>query len=108
MRGGWSTLSASSASCVARPAHRPRMPHPTRARRPRHPRMACSRVCARSGADDVEHIILFAGPMGAGKTTAIQSLSDIRVIATEAANSDREQSDKPTTTVALDYGEIHV
>jgi signal recognition particle receptor subunit beta len=56
----------------------------------------------------VEHIILFAGPMGAGKTTAIQTLSDIPVIATEAANSDRDTADKPTTTVALDYGEISV
>jgi signal recognition particle receptor subunit beta len=56
----------------------------------------------------VEHIILFAGPMGAGKTTAIQSLSDIPVIGTEAANSDRASADKPTTTVALDYGEILV
>jgi signal recognition particle receptor subunit beta len=56
----------------------------------------------------MEHVILFAGPMGAGKTTAIRSLSDIPVISTEAQNSDRESSDKPTTTVALDYGEIHV
>jgi signal recognition particle receptor subunit beta len=56
----------------------------------------------------VEHIILFAGPMGAGKTTAIQSLSDIPVITTEAANSDRATADKATTTVAMDYGEIGV
>ncbi|MBN9613824.1 MAG: hypothetical protein J0H64_10310 [Actinobacteria bacterium] len=27
-----------------------------------------------------EHVILFAGPMGAGKTTAIRSLSDIEVV----------------------------
>lgn len=53
-----------------------------------------------------EHVILFAGPMGAGKTTAIQSLSEIEVVLTEAGNSDRETVDKPTTTVALDYGEI--
>jgi signal recognition particle receptor subunit beta len=53
-----------------------------------------------------EHVILFAGPMGAGKTTAIESLSEIEVIRTEAANSDRETADKDTTTVALDYGEI--
>ena len=53
-----------------------------------------------------EHVILFGGPMGAGKTTAIQSLSETRVIATEAANSDRGTSNKPTTTVALDYGTI--
>ncbi|MEO5919716.1 MAG: ATP/GTP-binding protein, partial [Pseudolysinimonas sp.] len=56
----------------------------------------------------MEHVILFAGPMGAGKTTAIKSLSDIPVISTEAANSDRQTADKATTTVALDYGEILV
>ncbi|MGV8852251.1 MAG: GTP-binding protein [Rhodoglobus sp.] len=55
-----------------------------------------------------EHIILFAGPMGAGKTTAIRALSEIEVVSTEAANSDRAASDKATTTVALDYGEISV
>ncbi len=53
-----------------------------------------------------EHVILFTGPMGAGKTTAIQSLSETPVVATEAANTDRHLIDKPTTTVALDYGEI--
>jgi uncharacterized protein len=53
-----------------------------------------------------EHVILIAGPMGAGKTTAIQSLSEIPVVSTEAANTDRETADKATTTVALDYGEI--
>jgi signal recognition particle receptor subunit beta len=56
----------------------------------------------------VEHIILFAGPMGAGKTTAIRTLSDIPVVSTEATNTDRAQSDKDTTTVALDYGEIGI
>jgi signal recognition particle receptor subunit beta len=44
--------------------------------------------------------------MGAGKTTAIQSLSEIAVVSTEANNSERHLVDKPTTTVALDYGEI--
>jgi signal recognition particle receptor subunit beta len=53
-----------------------------------------------------EHVILFGGPMGAGKTTAIQTLSEVDVVLTEAENTDRETSDKPTTTVALDYGEI--
>ncbi len=53
-----------------------------------------------------EHVVLFAGPMGAGKTTAIRSLSEIEVVSTEAANNDRAQADKDTTTVALDYGEI--
>lgn len=53
-----------------------------------------------------EHVILFAGPMGAGKTTAVRTLSDIEVVSTEAANHDRAHADKDTTTVALDYGEI--
>lgn len=53
-----------------------------------------------------EHVILFAGPMGAGKTTAIRTLSEIEVVSTEAANTDRAQADKDTTTVALDYGEL--
>ena len=53
-----------------------------------------------------EHVILFTGPMGAGKTTAIQNLSEIDVVLTEANNSERHIVDKATTTVALDYGEI--
>ena len=53
-----------------------------------------------------EHVILFTGPMGAGKTTAIQSLSEVPVVHTEADNTERALVDKPTTTVALDYGEI--
>jgi uncharacterized protein len=53
-----------------------------------------------------EHVILFTGPMGAGKTTAIESLSEIEVVRTEANNSERHIADKATTTVALDYGEI--
>lgn len=55
-----------------------------------------------------EHVILFAGPMGAGKTTAVQTLSEIAVVSTEAANTERHVVDKETTTVALDYGEITV
>ncbi len=55
-----------------------------------------------------EHVILFAGPMGAGKTTAIRTLSEIEIVSTEAENTDRATADKDTTTVALDYGEITV
>ena len=52
------------------------------------------------------HVVIFAGPMGAGKTTAIKTLSEIDVVSTEAANTDRDTVNKATTTVALDYGEI--
>lgn len=50
--------------------------------------------------------ILFVGPMGAGKSTAIGIVSDIAPISTEVSNSDKESSSKATTTVAMDYGEI--
>ena len=52
------------------------------------------------------HKILFIGPMGAGKTTAIAAISDTPPITTEAENSDESQSIKATTTVAMDYGSI--
>lgn len=53
-----------------------------------------------------EYIVLVAGPMGAGKTTAIAALSEIPVISTEAVNTDTRANAKALTTVALDYGEI--
>lgn len=53
-----------------------------------------------------EHVVLVVGPMGAGKTTAITTLSDIETVKTEAMNTERNVVDKATTTVALDYGEI--
>lgn len=48
--------------------------------------------------------LVFAGPVGAGKTTAVQALSDIEVIKTESAASDETRRLKRTTTVAMDYG----
>lgn len=51
-----------------------------------------------------QYKIVFAGPVGSGKTTAIQSLSDIEVVSTEARASDEVRQIKPTTTVAMDYG----
>ena len=48
--------------------------------------------------------LVFAGPVGAGKTTAIQSLSDIEVVRTEASATDDVKQLKQTTTVAMDYG----
>ncbi len=48
--------------------------------------------------------IIFTGPVGAGKTTAITSLSDISVVATDESASDMTLNRKLTTTVAMDYG----
>jgi len=50
--------------------------------------------------------IVFTGPMGAGKTTAITSVSDIAPISTEMRNHDQESFAKEATTVALDLGHI--
>lgn len=52
--------------------------------------------------------IVFTGPMGAGKTTAIAALSDSAPVATEVHNADRASADKETTTVALDFGQIQL
>lgn len=50
--------------------------------------------------------IIFIGPIGAGKSTAISAVSDSAAVATEARNSDTDIVDKATTTVAMDYGEL--
>ncbi|OTG65427.1 GTP-binding protein [Acinetobacter silvestris] len=50
--------------------------------------------------------IVFGGTMGAGKTAAIKSLSEISVLSTEAVNTDETAHSKAWTTVGIDYGEI--
>lgn len=52
--------------------------------------------------------IVIGGPMGAGKTTLIRALSDVPVVATEAYNTRRNEADKATTTVAMDYGRMEL
>ncbi len=53
-----------------------------------------------------QYKIVFSGPMGAGKSQAIASLSDISVLTTEVANTDQDAHQKMLTTVGIDYGEI--
>ncbi len=50
------------------------------------------------------HKIIFTGPVGAGKSTAIASISDIPPVTTDEKASDMTQNRKPATTVAMDYG----
>ncbi|MCX7897820.1 MAG: ATP/GTP-binding protein [Rhodocyclaceae bacterium] len=50
------------------------------------------------------HKVLFVGPVGAGKTTAVAALSDRDIIRTDARVSDMTRFRKAETTVALDYG----
>jgi len=51
-----------------------------------------------------QYKIIFTGPVGAGKTTAITSISDVPLINTDAVASDMTKQRKAGTTVAMDYG----
>lgn len=52
-----------------------------------------------------EYKILFTGTMGAGKTTAIASVSETPPVVTDVANNDASLA-KATTTVGLDFGQL--
>ncbi|GAA5525484.1 hypothetical protein Maes01_02054 [Microbulbifer aestuariivivens] len=54
----------------------------------------------------MEYKIIFAGPVGAGKSTAISTISDVEVVSTESRASDDVSLRKETTTVAMDYGRL--
>ncbi len=56
--------------------------------------------------DKSAHKIIFTGPVGSGKSTAINAISDVPVISTEELATDDVKNRKKTTTVALDYGMI--
>lgn len=50
--------------------------------------------------------LVISGPVGAGKTTFVQALSETEVISTEADAT--EDIGKPTTTVAFDFGTLNL
>lgn len=50
--------------------------------------------------------IIFTGPVGAGKTTAINVLSDIDTVSTETGATDETRDRKDQTTVAMDFGRV--
>lgn len=52
--------------------------------------------------------IVVTGPVGAGKTTAIAAVSDIEPVTTDEAATDETAAKKPHTTVALDFGLVHL
>lgn len=56
----------------------------------------------------MENKIIFAGPVGSGKTTSISAVSDIMVVGTEAKASDDVSKRKENTTVAMDYGVLNL
>lgn len=55
-----------------------------------------------------ENKIIFTGPVGVGKTTAIAALSDDPPVQTDATASDMTSVRKGYTTVAMDYGVIRL
>lgn len=52
--------------------------------------------------------IIFTGPVGVGKTTAITAISDELPMQTEALASDETALMKENTTVAMDYGTLRL
>lgn len=52
-----------------------------------------------------DYKLVFTGPMGVGKTTAIAAISEAPPISTEVANADASVA-KATTTVGLDFGQV--
>jgi signal recognition particle receptor subunit beta len=52
--------------------------------------------------------LLISGPVSAGKTTFIGTLSETPVISTDEVATDEVALQKTHTTVALDFGELHL
>jgi uncharacterized protein len=52
-----------------------------------------------------EYKLIFTGPTGAGKTTAIRAISERSAVSTDVVNTDATV-DKAMTTVGLDFGEV--
>lgn len=50
--------------------------------------------------------IVVTGPFAAGKTSLIQTISEVAVIGTEREISDDTRATKETTTVAMDFGRV--
>jgi uncharacterized protein len=50
--------------------------------------------------------IVITGPFAAGKTTLIETISEVAIVATERDVTDETRSTKTKTTVAMDFGRI--
>ena len=71
--------------------------------------MAPRRPKARPGSRARQVKVVITGPFGAGKTTLIQTLSEIPVLSTERDVSHAgERAVKADTTVAMDFGRLTI
>ncbi len=61
-----------------------------------------------SDANINEYKVVFLGSPGAGKTTAINSVSEGRTLKTEVLPSDVVSAKKSQTTIGIDYGEMKI
>lgn len=61
-----------------------------------------------SEAEARSYKIIFTGPVGAGKSTAINTISDIPTVSTEEMATDETKDMKQKTTVAMDYGTLKI
>ncbi len=52
--------------------------------------------------------LVLAGPVAAGKTTALRAITDGEPVSTEMPLSDGPMEGKTTTTVALDYAKVNL
>lgn len=53
--------------------------------------------------------LVVTGPFNAGKTTFVETLSDIGTVNTDKATTRKAEAKvKPTTTVAMDYGRVKI
>jgi uncharacterized protein len=68
--------------------------------------MTGNRARRRSNGTAVK--IVVTGPFAAGKTTLIRTISEITVLSTERGITDDTRSQKPDTTVAMDFGRITI
>src|ERR687894_2365533 len=50
--------------------------------------------------------VVITGPFSAGKTTLIQTISEVAIVGTERDVTDETRSVKERTTVAMDFGRI--
>jgi signal recognition particle receptor subunit beta len=58
--------------------------------------------------DNYNNKLVFVGSMGAGKSTAIRSISDVEPVSTDMPLSTDATAEKSLTTVALDYSSVEL